>query len=93
MATCLVFQNRAGQAIEILNDLIKKNGLNITEQVLGNLFAFYEVFYPSADRDTTLPNILTDRKTELVRICAKRSKDAVRASTYLSDSSATGASA
>jgi len=81
IATCLVFQNKAGKAIEILMDMIKKNGLNITEQVIGNLFAFYEVFYPSSDKDN-MPNILNDRKDDLIKICSKRSKDAVMASHY-----------
>lgn len=82
MATCMVFQNKAGQAIDMLNDLIKKNGLNITEQMLGNMFALYEVHYPVPDKDCPAANVLNEKKNELLKSCDKRSKDAVISSPF-----------
>ena len=61
----------------MLTDLIKKNGLNITEQILANLFAFYEVHYPVPDKDCSGPNLLNEKKDELMKSCNKRSKDSV----------------
>jgi hypothetical protein len=50
IATCQVFLNNTGKAIETLRELIKmENGKqNITEGLVSNLMAFYEVFYPSS---------------------------------------------
>ena len=71
IATCQVFCNQAGRAINILMDLIKSDRkANINEQVISNMMSFYEVYYPAT---------VADHKNILVDICSKSSKDAVNA--------------
>lgn len=50
MAVCSIFINQTQKAIDTLTDLIKSNGkIHITEQVINNLMAFYEVHYPTSE--------------------------------------------
>ena len=75
IATCQVFCNQTGRAIEILTDLIKSDRkANINEQVISNMMSFYEVYYPAT---------VADHKNTLVDICSKSSKDAVNAAIYI----------
>ena len=61
LATCQVFCNQTGRAIEILSELLKgdRKG-NLNEQIISNMMSFYEVFYPAT---------VTDHKSALVDIC------------------------
>lgn len=83
IATCQVFLNNTGKAIETLRDLIKmENGKQkITEGLVSNLMAFYEVFYPSSA--DVFPNILENQKNDLIEILNKKGpKDAVLTSIH-----------
>ena len=53
LAVCSIFINQTQKAIDTLQDLIKNDGkMHITEQVVSNLMAFYEVHYPcSSDKE------------------------------------------
>ena len=75
IATCQVFCNQTGRAIDILMDLIKGDRIaNLNEQVIANLMSFYEVYYPAT---------VSDHKKTLLDICSKSSKDAVNAAMYI----------
>lgn len=63
LAVCSIFINQTQKAIDTLTDLIKSNGkMNITEQVVNNLMAFYEVHYPTSE--TKDPNEIAARNTD-----------------------------
>lgn len=78
IATCQVFLNNTGKAIETLKDLIKMDGAKykINEDMVSNMMVFYEVYYPSS-ADVS-PNILENQKNDLIEILNKKGlKDAV----------------
>lgn len=82
IAVCCIFINQNQKAIDTLTELIKTNSKsNVTEQLVSNLIAFYEVHYPASEK--TGPSILQEQKSALLETCMKRgTKDAVMASNH-----------
>lgn len=75
LATCKIFLNKVGEAIQILEDLIKTDPVkNINEQVVQNLVSMYDIHYAHN------PN---DKKAILAEYCSKNSKDSVNAAVYV----------
>jgi hypothetical protein len=67
--------NKTGEAIKLLEDLIKKDPLsNINDQVVQNIVSMYDIHFAQN------PN---DKKVTLAEFCTKNSKDSVNAAIYV----------
>ena len=52
LATCKIFLNKVGEAIKLLEDLVKKDPVkNINEQVIQNLVSMYDIHFAHNPND------------------------------------------